>query len=103
MIGGQVELGIGPAWYEWEQRYFGIPFRPLAERFDRLAEQLEVITGLWRTAPGERFSYHGRYYRLEECASIPRPGPPPPSPPPSHPHLLGRPPPRPPPPRAARG
>ena len=79
MSGGRVELGIGAAWYEREHRYFGIPFPPVGERFDRLTEQLEIITGLWRTTPGERFSYHGKHYQLEECASIPRSafGPPP--------------------------
>jgi F420-dependent oxidoreductase-like protein len=73
MSGGRVELGIGAAWYEREHRYFGIGFPPLGERFDRLGEQLEILTGLWATPPGGRFSYHGRYYQLEECASIPRP------------------------------
>ena len=73
MSGGRAELGIGAAWYEREHRYFGIPFPPLGERFDRLTEQLEIITGLWRTAPGERFSFQGKHYQLEECASIPRP------------------------------
>jgi F420-dependent oxidoreductase-like protein len=78
MSGGRAELGIGAAWYEREHRYFGIPFPSLGERFDRLAEQLDVITGLWATTPGERFSYHGKYYELEECASIPRPSQQPP-------------------------
>jgi F420-dependent oxidoreductase-like protein len=73
MSGGRAELGIGAAWYEREHRFFGIPFPPLGERFDRLGEQLDIITGLWATAPGERFSYHGQHYQLEECASIPRP------------------------------
>jgi F420-dependent oxidoreductase-like protein len=73
MSGGRVELGIGAAWFELEHRYFGIPFPPLGERFDRLAEQLDIITGLWGTTPGRRFSYHGKHYQLEECASIPRP------------------------------
>ena len=73
MSGGRAELGIGAAWYELEHRFFGIPFPPLGERFDRLGEQLEVITGLWATAPGERFSYHGKHYQLQDCASIPRP------------------------------
>jgi F420-dependent oxidoreductase-like protein len=72
MSGGRVELGIGAAWYEREHRFFGIPFPPLGERFDRLAEQLDVITGLWGTTPGETFSYHGKHYQLAECASIPR-------------------------------
>jgi F420-dependent oxidoreductase-like protein len=73
MSGGRVELGIGAAWYEREHRFFGIPFPPLGERFDRLAEQLDIITGLWGTKPGDTFSYHGRHYQLHECASIPRP------------------------------
>jgi alkanesulfonate monooxygenase SsuD/methylene tetrahydromethanopterin reductase-like flavin-dependent oxidoreductase (luciferase family) len=73
MSGGRAELGIGAAWYEREHRFFGIPFPPLGDRFDRLAEQLDIITGLWATTPGQRFSYHGKHYQLEECASIPRP------------------------------
>jgi alkanesulfonate monooxygenase SsuD/methylene tetrahydromethanopterin reductase-like flavin-dependent oxidoreductase (luciferase family) len=52
MSGGRAELGIGAAWYEREHRYFGIPFPPLGERFDRMAEQLDIITGLWGTTPG---------------------------------------------------
>src|SRR5438034_3674172 len=53
MSGGRAELGIGAAWIEQEHRYLGIPFPPLGERFDRLGEQLEIITGLWTTPPGE--------------------------------------------------
>ena len=52
MSGGRPELGIGAAWIEQEHRYLGIPFPPLGERFDRLGEQLEIITGLWSTPPG---------------------------------------------------
>jgi F420-dependent oxidoreductase-like protein len=89
MSGGRAELGIGAAWYEREHQYFGIPFPPLGERFDRLAEQLDIITGLWQTTPGERFSYHGKHYRLDECASIPRPAPHPPPLPPSIPIIIG--------------
>ena len=89
MSGGRAELGIGAAWYEREHQFFGIPFPPLGERFDRLGEQLEVITGLWRTTPGDRFSYHGKHYQLEECASIPRPAPHPPPLPPSIPIIIG--------------
>ena len=76
MSGGRVELGIGAAWYEREHRFFGIPFPPVGERFDRLAEQLDIITGLWATAPGETFSYDGKHYQLMACASIPRPAAP---------------------------
>jgi F420-dependent oxidoreductase-like protein len=73
MSGGRAELGIGAAWYEREHQYFGIPFPPLGERFDRLEEQLAILTGLWRTKPGERFGFDGKFYQLQDCASIPRP------------------------------
>jgi F420-dependent oxidoreductase-like protein len=73
MSGGRVELGIGTGWFEREHQYFGIPFPPVGERFDRLEEQLAIITGLWDTRPGERFSFDGKFYQLTDCASIPRP------------------------------
>ena len=52
MSGGRAELGIGAAWYEREHRYFGIPFPPLAERFDRLGEQLRSSPGCGPPRPG---------------------------------------------------
>ena len=73
MSGGRVELGLGAAWYGREHEAFGIPFPQLGERFDRLEEQLAIITGLWTTKPGERFSFSGRHYRLRDCATPPRP------------------------------
>jgi alkanesulfonate monooxygenase len=73
MSGGRVELGLGTGWYADEHSAYGIPFPPLAERFDRLTEQLEIVTGLWRTLPGERFSFAGRYYRLEDSPALPKP------------------------------
>jgi F420-dependent oxidoreductase-like protein len=75
MSGGRVEFGIGAAWYEREHRSFGIPFPPTGERFDRLEEQLAVITGLWSTPPGERFSFAGKHYQIDECANFPDTGP----------------------------
>src|SRR5262249_57853781 len=71
MSGGRVELGIGTGWYEREHQSFGIGFPPLRERFDRLEEQLSVITGLWSTPPGERFRLAGQHYPLDDCANFP--------------------------------
>src|SRR5271165_3470563 len=64
MSDGRVELGLGAGWYEAEHTAYGIPFPPLGERFERLAEQLAVITGLWATPAGERFTFTGRHYRV---------------------------------------
>jgi F420-dependent oxidoreductase-like protein len=71
MSGGRIELGLGAGWYEREHEAFGIPFPPQGERFDRLAEQLAVIKGLWTTPRGQRFSFDGAHYRLRECANPP--------------------------------
>jgi len=80
MSGGRVELGLGAGWLEREHSSYGIPFPPLGERFDRLAEQLAIITGLWATPDGARFSHDGKHYRLLDAPALPkpvqRPGPP---------------------------
>ncbi|MGH9091506.1 MAG: LLM class F420-dependent oxidoreductase [Acidimicrobiales bacterium] len=73
MSGGRVELGIGAGWYDVEHRAYGIPFPPLGERFERLEEQLAIVTGLWRTAVGDRFSFSGRHYTLAESPALPKP------------------------------
>jgi len=73
MSGGRVELGLGAGWFEREHEAYGIPFPPVGERFDRLAEQLEIITGLWATPVGERYSYQGKYYRVAESPALPKP------------------------------
>ncbi|MGW4463438.1 LLM class F420-dependent oxidoreductase [Micromonospora sp. NBC_01796] len=73
MSGGRVELGLGTGWFEAEHRAYGIPFPPLKERFDRLTEQLEVITGLWGTPPGDTFTYRGGYYDLYDSPAMPKP------------------------------
>ncbi|MGW3606001.1 LLM class F420-dependent oxidoreductase [Micromonospora sp. NPDC005161] len=73
MSGGRVELGIGTGWYADEHTAYGIPFPALAERFDRLEEQLEVVTGLWATPPGERFDHAGRYYPISDSPAMPKP------------------------------
>src|SRR5690606_27276581 len=70
--GGRVELGLGTGWYEREHAAFGIPFPATKERFDRLEEQLAIITGLWTAEPGEPFSFEGTHYRIEKNYSPPR-------------------------------
>lgn len=71
MSGGRVEFGIGAGWFEDEHRAYGIPFPGLGERFTRLEEQLEMITGLW-TAPGT-YDYAGTYYTVSDSPALPKP------------------------------
>ncbi|MER7332194.1 MULTISPECIES: LLM class F420-dependent oxidoreductase [unclassified Micromonospora] len=73
MSGGRVELGIGTGWYAEEHTAYGIPFPSLGERFDRLEEQLEVITGLWATPPGKTYDFAGTYYPVSDSPALPKP------------------------------
>src|ERR1700723_2909498 len=73
MSGGRVELGLGAGWFEAEHAAYGIPFPPTAERFDRLEEQLAIITGLWDTPPGQRFSFAGKFYPVTDSPALPKP------------------------------
>lgn len=73
MSGGRVELGLGTGWFEAEHRAYGIPFPPVHERFDRLEEQLEIVTGLWSTPVGQTFDHAGEHYRLDAAPGLPKP------------------------------
>jgi F420-dependent oxidoreductase-like protein len=73
MSGGRVELGIGAGWFAQEHEAYGIPFPELGERFDRYEEQVAVITGLWRTPPGETFDFAGTHYQVSGSPALPKP------------------------------
>ena len=71
MSGGRVELGLGAGWFEEEHKAYGIPFPK--EKFARLEEQLEIVTGLWATEAGKTFDFHGTYYDLTKSPALPKP------------------------------
>ncbi|MEV0526429.1 LLM class F420-dependent oxidoreductase [Streptomyces sp. NPDC050439] len=74
MSGGRIELGLGSGWYEAEHSAYGIPFPK--EKFGRLEEQLAIVTGLWETPVGERFTFDGTYYQLSDSPALPKPAQP---------------------------
>jgi F420-dependent oxidoreductase-like protein len=73
MSGGRIELGIGAGWFETEHTAYGIPFPPIAERFDRLEEQLSILTGLWETPIEETYSFQGVHYSFSDGPALPKP------------------------------
>ena len=77
LSGGRAWLGIGAAWNEEESRGLGIPFPPVAERFERLEETLQVCLQMWR---GDESPYYGAHYQLDRPLNSPqsltRPHPP---------------------------
>ena len=73
MRGGRIEFGLGAGWFDAEHRAYAIPFPDLGERFDRLTEQLEIITGLWGTPVGGTFDYTGSHYTVTDSPALPKP------------------------------
>jgi F420-dependent oxidoreductase-like protein len=67
---GRAFLGIGAAWYEREHLALGVPYPPLAERFERLEETLQIALQMWSDDEGP---YAGKHFQLAETISIPSP------------------------------
>ena len=70
LSGGRARLGIGASWYEREQRGLGVPVVPVAERFERLEETLQICLQMWSDDDGP---FDGRHYRLAETLCVPAP------------------------------
>jgi alkanesulfonate monooxygenase len=70
LSGGRAALGIGAAWNEDEARGLGLPFPPLAERFERLEETLQICLQMWS---GEDGAYEGAHYKLARTLNSPQP------------------------------
>jgi|SRR5579884_634947 len=70
LSGGRAILGIGAAWNEAESRALGFPFPPIAERFERLEEALQIVLQMWSDSDAP---YHGRHYTLERTLNAPQP------------------------------
>ena len=68
--GGRAMLGIGAAWYEREHLALGVPFPPIAERFERLEETLQICNQMWSDNDGP---YDGKHYHLAETLCHPEP------------------------------
>ena len=73
MSGGRVELGIGAGWFKGEHTAYGIDFPDVKERFDRLEEQLAVITGLWSTPAGRTYTHDGSHYPMVDAPALAKP------------------------------
>lgn len=70
LSGGRAWLGIGAGWYEREHLGLGVPFPPVAERFERLEETLQIADQMWS---GEAAPYEGKHYQLAETLNQPMP------------------------------
>jgi len=69
LSGGRAFLGIGAAWYEREHRALGVPYPPVAERFERLEEALQIFAQMWSDDEGP---FEGKHYQLAETINVPQ-------------------------------
>jgi F420-dependent oxidoreductase-like protein len=77
LSGGRAILGIGAAWNADESAGLGLPFPPLAERFERLEEAILICKQMWS---GDQGAFDGKHYHLARTLNSPqslsRPHPP---------------------------
>ncbi|MBS1884775.1 MAG: LLM class F420-dependent oxidoreductase [Actinobacteria bacterium] len=70
LSGGRAQLGLGAAWFEAEHDALGVPYPPIAERFERLEEAIQICFQMWSDDDGP---YKGKHYELGETMCSPRP------------------------------
>ena len=69
LSGGRVGLGIGAAWNEQEARGLGFAFPPVAERFRRLEETIQICLQMWSESEEP---YEGAIWQLERTLNSPQ-------------------------------
>jgi FMNH2-dependent dimethyl sulfone monooxygenase len=68
--GGRVTLNVVSSWWAEEAKKYGVQFEQHDDRYARTAEWLEVVDGVWKQ---DRFSYAGKYYRVDDNILQPKP------------------------------
>jgi F420-dependent oxidoreductase-like protein len=68
--GGQLELGMGGAWYGLEHEQYGIPFPPFRIRAEMLREACLILKSMWTN---ERTTFEGTHYQLKDARCEPKP------------------------------
>lgn len=70
MSGGRLEFGIGAGRYTDEYLAYGIPFPDAKTRIEQLAESVEIIRRTWTC---EKADFRGKYYKIIDLVSYPKP------------------------------
>jgi F420-dependent oxidoreductase-like protein len=70
LSGGRAVCGLGAAWFEREHRLYGWDFPPLAERYARLEDALELLPLMWGKGSPR---FEGRTLTVEAATCYPRP------------------------------
>ena len=70
LSGGRAILGIGAGWNEEEARGLGMPFPPVAERFELLEDALRYIRQMWSS---DDSGFTGTHVTAERLLNVPQP------------------------------
>ena len=70
LAGGRTYLGIGAAWFEHEHESLGVRFPPVKERFERLEEALQIVSGMWSESEA---GFEGVHYQPKRLLNVPAP------------------------------
>lgn len=73
MSNGRVDFGLGAGWFEEEHEAYAFEFPSMKERFDRLEEQLHIITTLWNNEYPNLVNYDGEFYTIKDSPALPAP------------------------------
>ncbi len=71
MSGGRIEVGVGAGWNEADHLPLGLEFPEIAERADRMEDELALLHGLWTEPDG--WSYEGHHIRVAGSGLRPKP------------------------------
>jgi len=70
LSGGRLTINVVSSWWADEARQYGVAFDEHDERYARTGEWLSVVSGMWAE---ERFSFAGRFYRVDGATLEPKP------------------------------
>lgn len=70
LSGGRVVLGLGSGWQENEHIAYGIEYGTFTDRFEKLEEALQIITGL---LGGDHVDFAGSHYTMADAPLSPKP------------------------------
>src|SRR6266498_5116971 len=72
LSGGRTWLGIGAGDYADEAQGLGIPFPPIAERFEMLEETVQICLQMWSGEHGDDQPYRGKHFHIERALNSPQ-------------------------------
>jgi F420-dependent oxidoreductase-like protein len=72
LSGGRTWLGVGAGDFADEALGLGMPYPPVAERFEMLEETVQICLQMWSGEHGDDQPYRGKHYQIERALNSPQ-------------------------------